>query len=250
MSNIILGKYIPIKSKIHSMNSISKIICLLLFTILLFINNNLSLLLWLILLTALSMVLSKVPIKLYLKAISSLKILIIFIVIITLIFNGSWYQTIVSVIKIILGILYAMVLTYTTSKSELTYGLEQVFLPLQVIKFPVKKIALLITLALRFIPNIFEQINKIMKSQASRGIDFKYANLKGKITAISSMIVPMFILTTTKADSVADAMEVRMYDYNAKRTSYRHHRWTNFEENTIMLHLGLFLFFVLRSILV
>lgn len=248
MFNTMVGKYIPLNSRIHQMSSISKIICLLLFLFLLFLEDTVLLIL-LSMLTLLMMILSKVPLKLYLKSVSSLKILIIFMLIITLIFGGPWYQVITSIIKIILGILYTMILTYTTSKSEITFGLEKVFSPLSIIKVPVKQMALSLTLALRFIPTIFEQTNKIMKSQASRGIDFRYANLKGKVIAISSMMVPMFILTSKTADIVADTMEVRMYDYNAKRTAYRPHKWHKFDENMLLLHIGLLLYFVLRVII-
>jgi energy-coupling factor transport system permease protein len=175
--------------------------------------------------------------------------LIIFLLVITLIFNGSWYHVILSIIKIILGILYTMILTYTTSKSEMIYGLEKVFNPLKYIKLPIKQISLSITLALRFIPTIFEQANKIMKSQASRGIDFKHSNLKGKIIAVSSMMVPMFILTSKTSDAVADTMEVRMYDYNSKRSNYRIHKWHKIDENILLLHLVLLIYFIWRCIL-
>jgi energy-coupling factor transport system permease protein len=194
--------------------------------------------------------LSKVTLKLYLKSISGLKMLIIFLVIITFIFHDSWYLMITSTIKIILGVVYTMILTYTTSKSEITYGLEKVFAPLSIIKVPVKQMSLALTLALRFIPTIFEQTEKIMKSQASRGIDFGHTNLKGKVIAISSMMVPMFILTTKKADAVADVMEVRLYSQDMKRTNYRFNKWTNFDDNMILIHIALLVYFVVRMMIV
>jgi energy-coupling factor transport system permease protein len=248
MFNTVIGKYVPINSRIHYMSSISKIICLLLFLILLLFDNYILLII-LTLLTITLILLSKVPLKLYLKSISNLKVLIAFLLLITLIFGGSWYQTITSIIKILLGILYTMLLTFTTSKSEITFGLEKVFSPLKIIRLPIEKISLSITLAMGFIPTIFDQTHKIMKSQASRGIDFNHTSLKGKVIAISSMMVPMFILTFKKSDAIADAMEVRMYDYKEKRTSFRPHRWHNFDENLILFHLGLLLFYTLRMIL-
>ncbi|MDD2470215.1 MAG: energy-coupling factor transporter transmembrane protein EcfT [Bacilli bacterium] len=249
MFNIMIGKYIPLNSKIHQMNPISKIICLLLFLILLMFDSTIMLAL-LSILTILVISFSQIPFKVYLRSIKALKVLIVFLFLITLIFNGSWYQMITSLIKIILGILYTMVLTYTTSKSEITYGLENVFSPLSVFKLPVKQMSLSLTLALRFIPNIFEQTDKIMKSQASRGIDFGHSNVKGKVIAISSMIVPMFILSTRKADMVADIMEVRLYRGDIKRTTYRHHKWSHFDENMILLHLGLLIYNIIRMVIV
>lgn len=109
--------------------------------------------------------------------------------------------------------------------------------------------ALSLILALRFIPVIFEQAEKIIKSQASRGIDFRHANIKGKVIAITSMMVPMFVLASNRSEMVADVMEVRLYNNAMKRTNYRTNKWSKFDENMILLHFGLLLYFVLRMIL-
>jgi energy-coupling factor transport system permease protein len=195
------------------------------------------------------MALSNVPPKIYFRSISNLKVLIIFLLAITMIFGGSWYTAIITIIKIVLGISYTMILTYTTSKSEITYGLEQVFKPLSKIGVPVKQLSLTLTLALRFIPTVFEKTDKIMKSQASRGIDFKHTNLKGKVIAISSMIVPMFVLSFKKADAIADAMEVRLYNCNAKRTNYRFNKWSRIDDNIIIAHIIPLIYLILRGLL-
>lgn len=248
MFNSMIGKYIPLDSQIHKMNSISKVICLLLFLMSLFFNDP-FLIATLVILTSIMVTLSKVPVNLYLRSIAGLKMLIIFLVVITFIFHESWYLMITSTIKIILGVVYTMILTYTTSKSEITYGLEKVFAPLSRFKVPVKEMALAITLALRFIPTIFEQTEKIMKSQASRGIDFNHTNIKGKVIAISSMMVPMFILTTKKADAVADTMEVRLYSQNMKRTNYRFNKWSTFDDQMVFLHVAILIFFIVRMMI-
>lgn len=249
MFNTMIGKYIPLNSRLHRMNPISKIVCLILFLVMLVIDDPVLLGL-LVLLTIIMMVSSKVPIKFYLRSISGLKYLIIFLFLITLIFQDSWYIMITSIIKIVIGVIYTMILTYTTSKSEINYGLEKVFSPLKKFKIPVKQMSLSLTLALRFIPTILEQTEKIMKSQASRGIDFRHVNLKGKIIAISSMMVPMFILTSRKADVVADVMEVRLYDQNGKRTNYRFHKWRGLDDNLVVIHFGILLYFILRMLMV
>lgn len=248
MFNTMIGKYIPLNSRLHRMNSISKIICLLLFLAMLLIDDVILLCL-LTGLTFIMMISSKVPFKLYLKSVSGLRFLIIFLFIITLIFRDSWYIMITSTVKIILGVLYTMVITYTTSKSEISYGLEKVFSPLKIFKIPVKQMSLTLTLALRFIPTIFEQTEKIMKSQASRGIDFRHVNLKGKIIAITSMMVPMFVLTSKKADVVADVMEVRLYDQDVKGTNYRFNKWHGVDDNLVVFHIGILLYFILRMII-
>ncbi|MDD2203008.1 MAG: energy-coupling factor transporter transmembrane protein EcfT [Bacilli bacterium] len=249
MYNTMIGKYIPFNSKIHKMNSTSKIVSVLLFFILLFLDDLLLLVL-LTILCFVMMLLTKVPLKLYFKSINVLKILLAFIMVLILAFSSSWYLAITITLKIILGIIYIMILTYTTSKSEITYALERVFKPLSLLKIPVKKMSLSLTLVLRFIPALFEQIEKIMKAQASRGIDFIHTNVKGKMIAISSMIVPIFTLSFKKANATAGVMDVRLYSLNAKRTNYRFNKWSSFDENIVLLHFGLLLYFILRMVII
>jgi energy-coupling factor transport system permease protein len=141
---------------------------------------------------------------------------------------------------------YTLILTYTTSSTEITYGLEKVFSPFKYMRIPVNKIALSISLALRFIPTIFEQSEKILKSQASRGIDFYHSGIREKVIAVSSMLFPMFILSFKRADNLADAMEVRLYDCNSKRTNYRMNKWTSLDDMMIVLHVGILIFFIIR----
>lgn len=245
MYNSMIGKYIHIKSLIHNMNSKSKIICLFIFLLSLFSTDYIVLFILTILTLGL-MLISRVPLKLYFNSIYGLKIFILFVIIITIVFRGSIAFMMITLLKLIIGILYTMILTFTTSKSEITSGLEKVLEPLEKINIPVKRMALMLTLALRFIPSIFEQTEKIRKSQASRGIDFKYANLKGKIVAITSMIVPMFILTSKKSERIADAMEVRLYGYNSNRTNYRFSKWTNIDDAMIIIHLGILIYAIIR----
>ncbi|HHT38047.1 MAG TPA: energy-coupling factor transporter transmembrane protein EcfT [Mollicutes bacterium] len=249
MFNMTIGKYVSQNSKLHQMNAVGKMICLVIFITLLF-TNDLIMLTLLTSLTIYMMFLSNIPIRLYLKSISNFKILIIFLIVITIILGGSWYNVVISILKILLSVLYAMVITYTTAKNEIAYAFEKLLSPLSIFKVPVRKISLTLTLALRFVPIIFEQANKIIKSQASRGIDFRHNTLKGKVMAISSMIVPLFLLTSKVSDDIADTMEVRMYNYNEKRTSYRTLKWHKADENILVLHVALFIYFIMRIILI
>jgi energy-coupling factor transport system permease protein len=250
MFNVMIGKYFQVDSKIHKMNSKSKIICVILFLILLSISNNNLIFLGLLTgLTMISMNLSNVPLKWYLKDISNLKWLILFLVVFNLIFNVPLLITLVLITKLILGIIYTMVLTYTTSSTEITYGLEQILKPLRLIKIPVNKIALSISLALRFIPIIFDQTEKILKSQASRGIDFNHSNIKGRIISLSSMLLPMIMLSFKRADALADAMEVRLYNYSNERTNYRINKWNYYDDMMVMLHIFLLALFIIKEIM-
>ncbi|MDD3048918.1 MAG: energy-coupling factor transporter transmembrane protein EcfT [Bacilli bacterium] len=244
MFNAVYGKYLPINSKLHQMNSTSKLICVLLLIISLFIGWNIYLISLLVLLTLMMMILSKVPLNLYFKIIIGIIPIIILIMLFNIIFNISIVFTILISVKIIIGVLYTMILTYTTSTTEITYGLEQILSPLKYLKISVNKVALSISLFLRLIPTIFEQGHKIMNAQASRGRDFKYSKIITKIKIILAMIFPMFSKSFIKLDNLKDAMTIRLYNYNNKRTNYRMNKWSRTDNLIIYLHmfiLGLFM---------
>ena len=118
------------------------------------------------------------------------------------------------------------IFTSTTKPMEMTYALEWLFYPLSLVRFPVHKLAMTISLALRFIPYLFDKTNQIMKAQASRGVDYRQGKFKDKIRAIVSTIIPLFLSSFQVSGELADAMEARGYDPDAKRTRYRAYRWS------------------------
>ena len=246
LNNLVLGRYYNSNSKIHSMNPLSKIICTLIFVIMVFICNDIKLMLLLSLLAFLFTEFSKVPRSIYLKTIKSLKFILIFILVIDLIFKVDIIVTIINMLRLVTVVIYTSILTMTTPPTEITYGLEQLLSPLRLIKIPVNKIALSISLAFRFIPTLIDEGNKILKSQASRGVDYYNSNLKDKFTAIMSMIIPMFVITLKRADDLADAMTVRLYNINARRTNFRVNKWNSFDTYMIIIHLFILLFISCR----
>ncbi|MEG2322688.1 MAG: energy-coupling factor transporter transmembrane component T, partial [Bacilli bacterium] len=187
------------------------------------------------------------PLMIYFKTILSIKWLLLFIVIINLIFQSSLQFTIITLLRLIYIVLYTSILTLTTTPNEITDGLSKFFSPLKLIKIPVNKMALSISLALRFIPLIVDEANKILKSQASRGIDYNNSNLKGKFLALKSLIVPVFILTFKSADSLADVMELRLYNVSAKRVNFRQNKWGFYDTFLVLLHLALFVLIIVKG---
>ena len=246
LNNLVLGRYYNSNSKIHSMNPLSKIISTLIFVIMVFICNDIKLMILLSLLAILFTEFSKVPRNIYIKTIKSLKFILIFILIIDLIFKVDITITFTNMLRLISVVLYTSILTMTTPPTEITYGLEQLLSPFKIIKLPVNKIALSISLALRFIPTLIDEGNKILKSQASRGIDYYNSDLKGKFMGIMSMIVPMFVITLKKADDLADSMTVRLYNVNAKRTNFRVNKWHSFDTYMVIIHILALLFVIFR----
>lgn len=244
LNKIMIGRYYPVNSQVHKMNPLAKIICILLFVVMIFFTYDIKFNIVISILVILMLLNTKVPIKIYFKTILSIKWLLLFIFIINLILGFNLQVTIITVLRLVYIVLYTSILTLTTPPTEITYGLEKFFSPLRLIGIPVNKMALSISLALRFIPTIIDQGNKIIKSQASRGIDYYNSNFQGKILALKSLIIPIFVLSIKRADDLADAMEVRLYNINNKRTNFRQNRWGLYDTFLVIIHLSLFILIV------
>ena len=168
---------------------------------------------------------SHIPLKYFFKTIKSLRFILLFTIIINMIFNVYFETTLVMLSRIVLLVLYTSILTLTTPPTEITYGLEKFLSPLKIFRIPVNRMALSISIALRFIPTIIDEANKILKSQACRGIDYNSSSIKSRFVAIKALIIPMFVLTIKRADELGDAMEVRLFSIHKKRTNFRQNKW-------------------------
>lgn len=141
------------------------------------------------------------------------------------VYSGGLIQTAYILIRLVLIVALTTVLTATTKPLDLTLGLEHLFNPLRKIGFPAHEVSMMISIALRFIPTLLEETERIMKAQASRGVDFKEGSLKDKVKAIVSLIVPLFISAFQRAEDLANAMESRGYNPDGKRTKYKVLKW-------------------------
>ena len=244
LNKVMIGRYYPINSLVHKMNPLAKIICVLLFIVMIFLTFDIRFNIVMSILLILMLFNTKIPANIYIKTVFSIKWLLLFILIVNIIVGSSLQVTIITVLRLIYIVLYTSILTLTTPPTEITYGLEKLFSPLRLIGVPVNKMALSISLALRFIPTIIDQGNKIIKSQASRGIDYYNYNFKDKLLALKSLVIPMFVLSFKKADDLADAMEVRLYNVNSRRTNFRQNKWRFYDTFIVLMHLGLFILIV------
>ena len=120
-----------------------------------------------------------------------------------------------------LMVIITTVLTATTKPLDLTLGIEKLLKPFEKVGVPAHIIAMMISIALRFIPTLIEETQRIMNAQASRGVDLENGSIKEKIMAILSLIVPLFVSAFDRADQLANAMEARGYDPSRKRTRYK-----------------------------
>jgi energy-coupling factor transport system permease protein len=141
------------------------------------------------------------------------------------IYHAALLQTFYIVFRLVLMIALTLILTASTRPLDLTYAIEWYLTPLKVIRFPSHEVAMTMSIALRFIPTLLDETNRIMKAQASRGVDFVHGKLKEKMRAIVSLIVPLFISAFQRSEELANAMEARGYDPSATRTRYRQLKW-------------------------
>jgi energy-coupling factor transport system permease protein len=238
-NNIKFGQYYPGNSPIHNMNAVTKIINTVIILLLIAIFSNIWISMLLLIITMIIIFFTRIPLILYLRGIKGLRILIIVMIIFSLLFNISYINIIKSILDIIVIVMYTSILTYTTKINDLNYGLEKVLYPLKFINIPVNTLVLSLSLAIRFIPTIMEEANKILKAVALRGIDFNNNGLKAKIKALGIMLIPMFILSFKRAEDLANAMELRLYDINIKRSKYKINNWTDFDNSMLIMHLGM-----------
>ena len=215
-------------SILHQMNPLNKIIMFLLFIIMLF-NNNIYLLMILIILVIYMIIISKIPIKLFINIIINFKLLFIITISITIIFN--YYLSLIILIKLLLSIIYLNIILNTTSKSSLLKGIENLLYPLSLLNINIYKISI-------YIISIIEQSNNIIKSQASRGLDYSTSNLIDK-----TKILLNIISLIKKKNKINDIMKVRLYNNMIKRSNYINNNFSIFDIKMIILHIGLLLVF-------
>ena len=244
MSSITLGKYVPYNSFLHRMDARNKIFCLIALMVAIFISYSTWELTFIIggllaLFTIVLILISHISFKSLFKSLRILWFMIIFLLIINCLvppvgatavafsigsFNIYWdaiLQSLKIILRLVLMISLSMILTATTKPLELTYALEWYLTPLKIIKFPAHEVAMTISIALRFIPTILGEVERIMKAQSSRGVDFKHGKISSRFKAIISLIIPLFISAFERSEQLADAMEARGYDPKQKRTRYR-----------------------------
>ena len=145
------------------------------------------------------------------------------------IYQSNWYTlsprafqlALYVAIKVLLMILVATILTSTTSSIELAYALEDILSPLKIFRFPVVEASMMIAIALRFVPSLLSESQRILNAQSSRGIDFKNGTIKDKFKSMASLVVPLFNIAFIKSGELANAMEARAYSTRHARTRYR-----------------------------
>ena len=241
MKNMTLGAYLPYDSFMHRIDPRAKISALMVMLIAVFFDAGFLGYAIIGAMTLLALKLAKIKIKFILKSIKPMMFMMAFLgvlnifmlrtgeVLVTignfLIYTIAITQTVYLIIRLVLIVAQTTTVTATTKPLDLTLGIEHLLTPFKKIGFPAHEVAMMISIALRFIPTLLEETQRIMKAQASRGVDFNEGTLLEKVNAIISLIVPLFISAFSRAEELANAMEARCYNPEGKRTRYKQLYW-------------------------
>ncbi len=237
LKDVTLGQFFPGKSLIHRLDPRTKLLILVGYIVALFLAVS-----WLsygvvFVFLAVCITISQIPLKSFFKGMKPLIFILIFTGILNLFFTQGetvlvhfWKITITlegviraffMIFRILLLITGTFLLTYTTSPIALTDGLESLLSPLKKIKLPVHELSMMMCIALRFIPTLIEETDKIMSAQKARGADFESGNLMQRVKALVPILVPLFISAFRRADELATAMECRCYQGGDGRTKMK-----------------------------
>lgn len=232
--DITLGQYFPGNSFIHKMDARTKILLSIAFMVVIFCINSPYGYCALFAFTTLFIAVSKIPFGFMLKAIKPILFFVVFTAILNVLFTKTgdvlWQKgfltitydgvlnAVYMIIRIVFLVMGTSLLTYTTSPIELTDGMESLLRPFSKIGLPSHELAMMMSIALRFIPTILEETDKIMKAQTARGADFESGNILKRAKALIPLLVPLFISAFRRADELAMAMECRCYHGGNNRT--------------------------------
>ncbi len=234
IKDITLGQYFPGNSLIHRLDPRMKIILLLLYMVVLFMASGWVAYLLLTAVTVFLMLLSRIPVKLYLRGLRPLLIIICFTALLNIFYTSGevlvqfWvfkitkeglFNAAYMILRILMLVIATSMLTYTTSPIVLTGGLESLLSPLRVLRIPVHEFSMMMTMALRFIPTLLEETDKIISAQKARGADFESGNLIRRVKALTPVLIPLFVSAFRRAEELATAMECRGYTGEGKNRS-------------------------------
>ena len=237
MSDVSFGQYYPANSFVHKCDPRLKILFLIVYIVAVFLANSFMALGICAFVFILIAIFSKVPFKSLLRSVKAVLFLLIFTALLNLFFNQGetvlleWkfikitqegvYAAGFLAIRLFLLVLGSVILTLTTTPVSLTDGIESLLTPLKWIRFPVHELALIMSIALRFIPILTDETSRIMNAQKARGADFETGSLIQRVKAVVPILIPLLISAFRRADELGDAMDARCYSGSKVRTKYK-----------------------------
>lgn len=237
VKDITLGQYFPGNSPIHRLDPRTKLLLALAFIVLTFLVKELVMFVPVILFVGAVVFIARLPLSYLLKSLKPMRFLIILMLLFNLFFvssgrvlfewkfikltTGGIEQSIFIVLRLLLLVSGTSLLTLTTTPVALTDGLERMLSPLAKIGFPAHDMAMMMTIALRFIPTLLEETERIIKAQTARGADFESGNIIKRARCMIPILVPLFVSSFRRADELAIAMESRCYHGGEGRTKMK-----------------------------
>lgn len=241
MNKLLLGRFIPGDSFVHHLDPRAKLIGSFYFILIIFFSNNWQTYTLMFLFTLLGLMLSKIKFGFFLKGLKPLIWLITFTTLLQILFTQGgevyfkWGIFSISQFGLINGvfifcrfvliIFMSTLLTLTTPPLALSDAIEYLLRPLKYVKFPVHEVSLMLSIALRFVPTLMDETEKIMNAQRARGVDFNDGTIVQKMKAIVPLLIPLFVSSFNRADDLATAMEARGYKGGDGRSKYRLLKW-------------------------
>ncbi len=232
--SITLGQYLPGESFIHRLNPRFKLLSLLLILVLLFTLQTYQGLVALLVFGLVLLTVTRVPFRYFLRGLRPILYIAVFAIIIYFFFTSGGVvllrigfitvesegvrQGIFIILRLVTLVLFSLLLTLTTTPLSLTYGLGYFLRPLRHIGLPTEEVAMIMAIALRFIPTLMEESQRLMRAQVSRGADFETGSIFRRAKSLIPLIVPLFVSAFRRADELALAMEARGYRIGAQRT--------------------------------
>jgi energy-coupling factor transport system permease protein len=250
MDKLIIGRYLPGDSLIYRLDPRLKFLITFYFIGIVFLANNVASYAFLLVFVLFAVYVSKVNLMFFIKGLRPMFWLILFTVALQAFFTPSnhpiWHWTILTLSKeglviagyifmrFVLIIFISTLLTLTTTPIEISDSIESILKPLKVVKFPVTQVALMLSIALRFVPLLIDETTKIMDAQRARGVDFGEGGLIKRIKAFVPILMPLFVSSFSIAYDLAIAMESRGYKDGEGRSKYRVLKWARRDNLTIV----------------
>lgn len=250
LKDITLGQYFPGDTVVHRLDPRTKLLMVIIYIVALFLCKWFVSYAVALLFLVTAVALSKIRPKALFKGLKPLLIIIIFTAVLNLFYTDGtvlvkfWIfkitregimNAVFLVLRIMLLVMGTFLLTYTTSPIALTDGLESLLSPLKKLHFPVHELAMMMSIALRFIPTLIEETDKIISAQKARGADFETGNIFRRAKALIPILVPLFVSAFRRADELATAMECRCYHGGQGRTKLKQLRYRRRDVLTLLL---------------
>ena len=240
LNDVTFGQYYPAKSFVHNMDPRAKLVLVIAYIVAIFLASNFYALVAVTLFLVIAVIFSRVPFGRVLRSVKMILFVIIFTAILNLFFYSAgedahmiweWkflslsWESVINMIflamRLFLLVMGTAILTLTTTPVALTDGIESLLTPLKWIKFPVHELALIMSIALRFIPILIDETNRIIAAQKARGANFEKGGLISRAKAMIPVLIPLLVSAFRRAEDLGDAMDARCYSGAKGRTKYK-----------------------------